>query len=114
MPKRNVRRHAALSLFGMLVLTSNMVMASGNSTRGHKVYEQECRTCHTPGAGGAPKLGDKDAWALRVEKGIEALYTNAIDGYIGELGLMPPKGGRHDLSDEDTRAAVSYILQNSK
>ena len=114
MTKRNVRRHAALGLFGMLVLTGNMVMASGDATRGHKVYEQECRTCHTPGVGGAPKLGDKDAWAQRVEKGIDALYTNAIDGYIGELGLMPPKGGRHDLSDEDTRAAVSYILQNSQ
>ena len=43
MIKRNARRHAALSLFGMLVLTSNMVMASGDSTRGHEVYEQDCQ-----------------------------------------------------------------------
>jgi cytochrome c5 len=114
MIKRNARRHAALSVFGMLVLSSNMVIASGDSTRGYEVYEQDCWTCHTPGVGGAPKLGDKDDWGLRVKKGIEFLNTNAINGYFGALGIMPPKGGRHDLPDEDIRAAVAYILENSK
>ena len=49
----------------------------------------------------------------RIEKGIEALYKNSIDGYMGDFGMMPPKGGRPDFSDEDVKAAVNYMVSNA-
>jgi len=82
--------------------------------RGKEVYDTACWLCHTPGAAGAPKFGDAGAWAPRVEKGMETLYDHAINGFMGSAGLMPPKGGRTDLSDEDVKAAVAYIVENSQ
>lgn len=88
--------------------------AASDSARGKEVYDAACFVCHTPGAAGAPKLGDAAAWGPRVEKGAETLYKNAINGYMGDNGMMPPKGGRPDFSDDDVKAAVDYMTANSK
>ena len=87
--------------------------ADAGSARGKEVYDAACYVCHTPGAANAPKLGDKGAWAARIEKGNETLYNNAINGFMG-TGLMPPKGGRPDFSDDDVKAAVDYMVAGSK
>ena len=63
---------------------------------------------------GAPKLGDTDNRAPRIEKGMEVLYTHAIDGFQGESGYMPPKGGFTNLSDEEVKAAVQYMVAQSR
>ena len=62
------------------------------------------------GAGGAPLLSDARSWEARVKQGVSILVQRSIDGYIGEIGIMPAKGGRLDLSDEEVEAAVIYML----
>ncbi len=62
------------------------------------------------GAGGAPLLGDVDEWEARVAQGKPLLVQRAVEGYMGEIGIMPAKGGRLDLSDEEVENAVSYML----
>ncbi len=74
---------------------------------GQSIYEQACALCHTAGVGNAPIPGDASAWAERISAGREALIASALGG----KGLMPPKGGQVQLSDEDVAAAVDYILE---
>jgi len=82
--------------------------------KGKEVYDSACFICHTPGAAGAPKHGDSTAWAGRLDQGLPVLHDHAIKGYMGKAGLMPPKGGRVDLSDDDVKAAVAYMLAEVK
>ena len=77
---------------------------------GKDVYSAACAACHDTGAAGAPKVGDKGAWSARIGQGADALYTNAIKG----KGAMPPKGGRADLDDDAIKAAVDYMVAESK
>ncbi len=74
---------------------------------GKSVYEAVCMGCHGTGAAGAPKFGDAAAWAPRLQAGKDALYQSATQG----KGAMPPKGGRADLSDDQVRMAVDYMVQ---
>ena len=78
---------------------------------GEEVYNSACIACHMTGAGGAPLLGDTDAWETRVAQGKPLLVERAVEGYMGELGIMPAKGGRLDLSDEEVENAVTYMLE---
>jgi cytochrome c5 len=78
---------------------------------GPQVYNAACYLCHsTPGVGGAPVLGDAAAWGPRVEQGIELMTEHAINGFQGNAGFMPAKGGRVDLSDEEIASAVEYMV----
>lgn len=81
---------------------------------GPQVYNSACLACHGAGVGGAPILGDPEAWAPRIAQGIDTLTSHAINGYQGEVGYMPPKGGRMDLSDEEVAAAVEYMVAESQ
>lgn len=81
---------------------------------GKQVYESICFACHAEGIAGAPKLGDKAAWEPRIAQGMDTLVSHAINGFQGNTGVMPPKGGRMDLSDADIRAAVSYMVEQAK
>lgn len=81
---------------------------------GKEVYEQACLACHGAGVAGAPKFGDIDAWTARIGKGIDVLYDHAINGFQGEAGVMIAKGGRADLSDDEVKASVDYIVENSQ
>jgi cytochrome c5 len=80
------------------------------SPRGERVYETTCVICHSAGISGAPKLGDKSAWAERLAKGKETLVNSALKG----KGLMPPRGSNPKFDDEDIRAAVDYMVAASK
>ena len=73
-------------------------------------YENTCTACHGFGVTGAPKLGDKESWAPRIAQGINTLYRHAIDGFTGEYGVMPMKGGFTNLSDEHIKAIVDYMV----
>lgn len=78
---------------------------------GEQVFNQVCYACHAPpGAGGAPVVGDAEAWDPRIVKGLETLDQHALNGFQGGEGYMPPKGGRVDLSDEEIVAAVKYMV----
>ena len=81
---------------------------------GEEVYNQACVACHGAGVAGAPKFGDKAAWAERVAQGADTLHKHAIAGYQGKAGFMPPKGGRTDLSDQSVINAVDFMVAAAK
>ena len=78
--------------------------------KGKAVYGSACFVCHTTGAAGAPKLGDRALWAPRIAQGMETLNMNALRG----KGAMPPKGGRMDIPDADVVAAVAYMVSEAE
>lgn len=80
----------------------------GAIAAGKKLYESVCMACHAAGIAGAPKFGDKSAWADRLRQGAPVLHEHAIKGYQGKAGVMPPKGGSA-ASDDEVRAAVDYM-----
>jgi cytochrome c5 len=83
--------------------------ASATADAGKATYDTACFACHGTGAAGAPILGNKDAWAARLGKGIDTLYSNAING----INAMPPKGGAVSLSDDQVKAVVDYMVGQS-
>lgn len=78
--------------------------------KGASVYNNACAACHAAGVAGAPKKGDAQAWESRIEQGMATLIEHSIEGYRGETGYMPPRGGRSNLSDEDVANAVAYMV----
>lgn len=84
--------------------------ATGTGLSADKIYGQFCTACHDTGAGGAPKLGDGAAWAPRVAQGMELLMSHAING----KGGMPARGTCANCTDDEVKATVQYILDNSK
>jgi len=73
------------------------------------LYTQVCQVCHAAGVAGAPKLGDKAAWAPRLAQGVDGLTASAIKG----KGAMPPKGGSA-ASEAEIKAVVTYMVSNAK
>ncbi|HSS46079.1 MAG TPA: c-type cytochrome [Burkholderiales bacterium] len=86
------------------------VAANVVAVNGKAVFETNCAVCHVPGAANAPKFGDKAAWAPRIKTGIGSLYRSALNG----KNVMPPKGGNAALTDAEVKAAVDYIVSQSK
>ena len=70
------------------------------------IYQTSCNACHGTGAAGAPMLGDAGAWEARMEKGMDALMYNVING----VGAMPARGICMTCSDGDLQAVVNYML----
>jgi cytochrome c5 len=81
---------------------------------GPQVYNNACLACHSAGVGGAPVLGDAEAWAPRIAQGMDVLKEHAIKGFQGSAGYMPAKGGRTDLSDKEVADAVEYMVAESE
>jgi cytochrome c5 len=80
--------------------------AKADAGKGKSVYDATCMVCHAAGVAGAPKTGDKAAWAPRMTSGMSALYASSIKG----KNAMPPKGGNLGLADADVNAAVDYMV----
>lgn len=76
---------------------------------GELIYQQACQMCHEAGVAGSPMIGDAAAWAARMEQGRDKLVSNAIGG----IGVMPPKGGQSQLSDEEVASAVDFMIQQT-
>ncbi len=81
---------------------------------GQELFQQTCSACHGAGIAGAPKAGDKAAWAPRISKGMPTLYDHAMHGFQGSSGVMPAKGGRTDAPDDLVKQAVDYMVGMSK
>lgn len=90
---------------GMILAASGAAIADGAAT-----YNKACMACHATGVAESPKLGDKAAWAPRIAQGMDVLYTSVLKG----KGAMPPKGGQMQLSDDDVKAAVDYMVAQAK
>ena len=76
---------------------------------GQKVYEANCKACHGGAIPGAPGVGKNDEWAPRIKQGKETLYKHALEGF----NAMPAKGGNAGLSDDEVKAAVNYMANQS-
>ncbi len=85
-------------------------LTSSSAAEGESIYKAKCSACHNTGVAGAPKLVEKDAWTARIAQGNEVMTKHAIEGFKGETGFMPPKGGFMTLSDDEIAAAVEYMV----
>lgn len=113
-------------LFISLVLTWCLVGCGENSeetktghtatltpelAQGKAIVDANCFVCHAQGINGAPIIGNIKMWGKRLPQGLETLIDHAINGYAG---MMPPKGGNPDLTDEEIRLAVTYMVSQVK
>ena len=108
--------HMRLAPVGELRITDVAAPAptAGVELSGEEVYAASCAVCHTAGIGGAPRLDDAAAWQARMAQGFEVLMDHAINGFQGEAGLMPARGGNTALTDAQVTAAVEYILNTAQ
>jgi cytochrome c5 len=81
---------------------------------GEEAYNTVCAVCHGAGIAGAPKTGDKAAWAARIAQGDTTLHKHALEGFAGQAGVMPAKGGRADLPDDLVIQAVDHMVAASR
>ena len=85
-------------------------VAAAEPMSAEQIYQANCLACHSTGAAGAPKTGDAAAWAPRIAAGMDTMVSNAING----LNAMPPRGLCMSCSDDDIRAVVEYIAEQSR
>jgi len=102
---------AAPAAAGTAVATAAVAVAAktGDGAAAPALYTQVCSACHIAGVAGAPKLGDKAAWAPRLAQGVDGLTASVVKG----KGAMPPKGGSA-ASETDIKAVVSYMVGSVK
>lgn len=84
------------------------------NTLGKSVYGKTCALCHAAAVAGAPKPGDKADWGPRIAQGMDLLHKHAIEGFTGAKGMMPPRGGATTLSDDEVKAAVAFMVDQSR
>jgi len=96
-----------------LAAVTAAALSAGALADGKATYETSCAACHAQGVAGAPKYGDTAAWKDRIAQGMDKLHEHAIKGFKGEKGMMPPKGGFANLTDDQVKEAVDYMVKNS-
>ena len=87
--------------------------SDGKPRTAEVVYNTICKACHEAGVAGAPKPGDKADWGPRIAQGKEVLYKHAIEGFTGAKGMMPARGAGASLTDDEVKAAVDYMADQS-
>ena len=87
---------------------------AAENTVGKSVFGKTCSMCHAAGVAGAPKPGDKADWGPRIAQGKDVLYKHAIEGFTGAKGMMPARGGGASLSDDEVKAAVDFMADQSR
>ncbi len=101
---------STVAALGAVLLMGSPAMAAD----GKAVYEETCSMCHAEGMAEAPIFGDKEAWAPRIAKGMATLEKHALEGFEGDAGMMPERGGNDELTDEQVKAAVAYMVNAAK
>ncbi|MCB1607639.1 MAG: cytochrome c5 family protein [Xanthomonadales bacterium] len=86
-------------------------VAYGGTLDGSVIYGNLCGACHTAGVGGAPKM-EMAAWSGRISQGMETLVKHATEGFQGDAGIMPARGGNPSLTDEQIAATVQYMVDS--
>jgi len=93
---------------------ASVAAAPAENALGKSTFGKVCAMCHAAGVAGAPKPGDKADWGPRIAQGEETLYKHALEGYTGAKGMMPARGGGAALKDEEVKAAVDYMVAQSR
>ena len=99
----------AAACIALASLSPGDVLAQHTDRTGKEVVETLCISCHGSGANGAPRIGDKKAWAPRASAGLTSLTQHALDG----IRQMPPHGGNPSLSDTEIERAITYMVNRS-
>ena len=82
--------------------------------KGEETYNLYCHVCHKEGIAGSPKLGDKELWAPRAEKGMATLIQHVNDGFSSSPeSVMPPKGTCMTCEEDDFRNAITFMLKQA-
>ncbi|HHL45612.1 MAG TPA: cytochrome c5 family protein, partial [Gammaproteobacteria bacterium] len=84
--------------------------AASSARSGEEIFNSTCTACHSTGAAGAPKVGDKEAWAPRIATGMDTMLEVAIKG----RNAMPPRGTCGNCSDDELKAAIEYMVSKSQ
>ena len=84
----------------------------GSTSEVEVAYQNTCSACHGFGVAGAPIPGKAADWEDRLKKPLNTVYQNAIEGFTGELGTMPAKGGFTDFTDEQVKAIVDFMISD--
>ncbi len=84
--------------------------AKAGPADGKAVYDKVCFACHQQSVAGSPRLGDREAWGPRIKQGVPTLVQSALKG----KGAMPPRGGAPALTEAEARAAVEFMVGQSK
>jgi cytochrome c5 len=100
-----------LIVSGVFVISNSAMAAEADDFDVAQVYQTRCYACHGTGAAQAPLLGDVIEWEVRLEKGLDTVVQNAINGLNGS---MPPRGLCAECSDENLKAIVDYMIEMSK
>ena len=100
---------AAVAMAIAVAVGVQQARAQGKERSGKEVVEAKCQSCHATGANGAPKIGDKKAWAKRASQGLSSLTEHALKG----IRQMPSHGGSPDLTDLEIGRAVTYMVNQS-
>lgn len=87
-----------------------LLAAPAAAADGKEVYDSVCYKCHRTGTDDAPKTGNKEAWAPRLAQGMPALYKSVMEG----KGAMDPRAGKEELTDEELKAGVDYLVGLAK
>lgn len=99
----------------MMVFASSAMAANAKDiAHGKEIFGRVCFACHATGAAGAPKVGDKAAWAPRIKQGLPVLLQHAENGLSTNGLMMPPRGTCGDCSNDDLKAAIEYMVSQSK
>ena len=101
---------ARTGALALLAATAAAFALPAQAADGAVVYSQNCAMCHAVGLANSPKFGDKAAWAPRIATGREALLKSALNG----KGVMPPKAGNPQLTDEEVAAAMDHMVAAAK
>lgn len=91
-------------LNGALILA--LLAAPVAAADGKAIYDNVCYKCHRTGTDDAPKTGNKADWAPRLTQGMETLYKSVMEG----KGAMEPRANRPELTDEEIKAGVDYLV----
>jgi cytochrome c5 len=97
---------------GAVLVAAILAIPASAFADGASDYKTVCFACHDQGVAGAPKLGDKENWAPRIAQGNDTMYKHAIEGFQGQAGFMPPRGGS-SLDDDAIKAVVDYMVSQS-
>jgi len=127
MPNQNVSKEDVTKIIAYLKAKTEQVQkemknGAGASTtsstggdygNGKTTFDTKCMACHATGVTGAPKLSEKERWTKIAAQGLDVIVGHATKGFKGTKGTMPPKGGFADLSDDDMKNAVKYMLHTA-
>lgn len=112
--QRHTRRRHTVTAVALGLALSACDKTDPVLEQGKVVWDGTCKVCHLNGMAGAPKIGDTFVWKNRIAQGTDVLVSHALNGFEGNQGTMPARGGNPGLTDSEVAAAVQYMVSQSE